>query len=167
MKKILFICLFVGASWFHTNTSHAVGFSLDATLGSSHTFNIGGQSHRDPLHNFGANFEILPSVQFLMLSADLGIQYDFVQNNMTLRPGMRLHLGWLYLRTAIPLAFSFGRGVLSEPFDMGVLVGAGVRIRLGKWAFVAEGNVSPLLLHASTRGVSMPAEFRMGVSYAF
>lgn len=102
-----------------------------------------------------------------MFSADLGLQYDFLQSNFTLRPGMRMFLGWFYLRAAIPLAFSFQKGVGSQLFDLGLLVGAGVRFALGKWALVAEANVSPYFLHIGKSGLSMPAEVRLGLAYNF
>lgn len=144
----------------------AFAFHLDATLGSSHNFRIGGPAG-DGGNTFGGNIEVLPSLQFLMLSADLGLHYDFVQNNMTLRPGVRLLLGWFYLRAAVPLAFSLDGGTQSELFDMGVLFGAGVRVGFGNFSFVAEANASPLFLHIGDKGLSMPAELRIGLSYRF
>lgn len=50
---------------------------------------------------------------------------------------------------------------------MGVLVGAGVRIRFGALAFVAEANVSPFFMQVEKYGVSMPAELRLGLTYHF
>lgn len=171
MKKYL-LCALVAVTffWGMESASHAkpVGFHLDATLGSSYTFTPGGPDGiGNPLGNFGTSLEITPSVRFLMFSADLGLNYDFLQNNFTLRPGVRMFLGWFYLRAAIPLAFAFDRGLGSGLFDMGILVGAGARITLGKWAIVAEANVSPMFLQISDRGVSVPAEFRLGVAYNF
>ncbi len=171
MKKYI-LCALVAVTLFlgleSVSDAKPVGFHLDATLGSSYTFNPGGPDGiGNPLGNFGSSLEITPSVRFLMLSADLGVNYDFLQNNFTLRPGVRMFLGWFYFRAAIPLAFHLSRGVQSELFDMGILVGAGARVTLGKWAIVAEANVSPMFLHISERGVSMPAEFRLGVAYNF
>lgn len=167
MKRALLICLFVGTfGLMGAQDAKAFQFDLDATLGSSHTFQIGGASTQGPFANFGANLEIMPSLRFLIVSADLGIHYDFLQNNMTLRPGARLHFGWFYLRGALPMAFALGQNI-NDPFNMGILVGAGARIHLGKWAFVVEGNISPMFVKADERGVSMPAELRMGLSYRF
>lgn len=153
------------------SSSHAkaLSFGLDATLGSSYTAQVGGPATDgvNPLANFGASIEVTPSLKFLMFSFDMGLLYDFVQNGMTLRPGARFHLGWFYLRAAIPLAFSFQSGTTSEPFDMGVLLGAGVKIGFGNWSFLAEANVSPMFLHIERRGVSMPAEIRLGLAYNF
>jgi len=169
MKKTLAACLFVGMVGLASlapREAEAVKFDLGATLGSSYTAHLGRGRGPGPFNNFGANLEILPSLQFLFVSADLGIHYDFLQNAMTLRPGARLFLGWFYLRAAVPMAFSFEGGA-SEPFDLGILVGAGVKINFGKWAFVAEGNVSPMLLHINNDGAKMPAEIRLGLAYRF
>lgn len=169
MKKMLVAFFFVGMVGFSSLTAReaqAFTFDLGATLGSSYTARLGKGNGPGPFNNFGANLEIMPSLQFLFVSADLGIHYDFLQSAMTLRPGARLYLGWFYLRAALPLAFSMGGGA-GEPFDLGILVGAGLKINLGKWAFVAEANVSPMFLHVNQNGATMPAELRFGLSYRF
>ena len=165
MKKICLFFVIVGGLFLlqpAESEAKLLGVHLDATLGGSHTFRVGSPSDEPAL---GSNIEILPSLQFLMFSADIGIHYNFAANALTLRPGARLHLGWLYLRAAIPMAF--GLEQTSEPFDLGILVGVGARVHLGQFALVAEANVSPFFLHVNEKGLSMPAEIRLGLAYRF
>lgn len=149
--------------------SHAklLGFNLDATLGGNYKAQFGNPSPKDKVAGFGTNIELMPSFQFLLVSADLGILYDFLHREMVLRPGVRFWLGWLYLRLAVPVAYSFREGLKTGALDLGILFGAGVRIGLGKFSLLAEANASPFLFKLSPNGVSMPVELRLGVSYSF
>lgn len=172
MKRMLMVFCFLAFSFSMTalpQQSHAklIGFNLDATLGGNYKAQFGNPDPQDKVAGFGTNIELMPSFQFLLVSADLGILYDFLHNEVMLRPGVRFWLGWFYLRVAIPVAYSFKRGLKTGPLDLGVLLGAGIRIGFGKFSLLAEANASPFLFKFNPNGVSMPVELRLGVSYSF
>ncbi|MBK04546.1 MAG: hypothetical protein CL920_14805 [Deltaproteobacteria bacterium] len=138
------------------------GFSMTLSGGANYDFLVNDSKKSKRL---GLNTELMLSYQLLIVSADLGGVYDFAKQRFVARPGLRLFLGWLYLRAAIPIVIPADP---NDDFDVGVLIGAGIRIKATKRLFFTfEGSVSPFFININEHGVSMPAELRLGIGVRF
>ncbi|MCK6512460.1 hypothetical protein L6R29_21230 [Myxococcota bacterium] len=142
------------------------GFSVSLTAGGRYGFVVNEPSQSQRTTPWGMSLELLPSYRIAIISIDLGIVGDFLQREMIFRPGLRVHLGWFYLRMAMPFSILLA-AASGQPYDLGVMVGAGVQIRFQRFAFLFEANVSPFLLELNNRGLQMPLEVRLGVGYHF
>ena len=94
------------------------GFALNFSIGEGVDVGSGGALHRGRF-----NLEAIPAWSFdldpAFLSVDLGFHF-FAEPpvELTLRPGVRIGLKWIYARGAIPLKVNNG-------FDWGFLLGLG------------------------------------------
>lgn len=155
------------------SNAHA-GFEISTTVGASYRWNLaGGVIPRD---RTGVGIEVMASYGVLsLLILDAGVVYDLTREEIVIRPGVRLQLGFLYIRLAVPLALVTGNtsgapggSAESSTFDLGLLFGIGARVKLGKFSLRAEVDITPFLLEIDlNKGVVMPAELRIGVAYHF
>ncbi len=137
------------------------GFYTALSVGGNYNFLV-----NDPNNSERIGFALEGNLgwRFLIVSLDLGVNYDFIRKEIQWRPGVKVHLGWFYFRAALPFAYDFDP---DKVFDLGILVGVGAEVGIGKFAFLAEGNVSPFFLQLNNRGVMFPAELRIGLAYRF
>jgi len=160
---ILVLCVILPTSHHAFAKSRLGSFGLELSIGGNYDLLVNDTQKSERL---GLNTELLLSYKFLILSGDLGVLYDFRKAQAMLRPGMRLFLGWLYFRLAIPIALPL-TSAKDDMFNLGILVGAGVQIKIKKFIIVFEGNVSPFFININDRGLLMPAEARFGIGYYF
>lgn len=167
MRRGLLVVMLCGVVWMGLPRQSEAGFSTSLTLGGNYgvLMNTNVQTER-----IGFNIEGTVGWRIPFLSVDLGLFYDFLKRDFQLRPGIKVHLGWFYLRLAVPVAMNF-KFHTDTIFNMGTLFGAGFEIRLGKFAFVIEGNVTPFYMRIDIKddsgGLWLPVELRLGVSYHF
>jgi hypothetical protein len=143
------------------------GFSLSLTLGGNYSLLV-----NDPGHSprSGLNLEGVVGWRFALVSVELGLHHDFLRNMFQWRPGARLHLGWFFLRLAVPLALDLNFDLAKtadKAFNLGVLFGVGAEVKFGKFALIIEANISPFFIHINEQGVLLPAELRLGLGYHF
>ncbi|MCB9638740.1 MAG: hypothetical protein H6727_07540 [Myxococcales bacterium] len=162
----LWVFLCAGPQEAHAKAGKDSGFSLSLTAGGRYGFVVNEPSQSQRSTPWGMSLELMPSYRLAIVSFDLGIVGDFVQKEMMLRPGLRLHLGWLYFRLAMPVSILFA-ALSGQQYDLGVLFGAGVQIRFKRLSLIFEANLTPFLLEINNRGVQMPLEVRLGVGYHF
>ena len=173
MKKMRVILFFVGMLFVVPLSQQALaegkadsGFALSLTTGGSYGFIVNEPSQTHRMQPWGFNLELIPSYRFSFISIDLGLVYDFLQKEFIARPGVRFHMGWFYIRVAIPFSILL-EAASGNPYDLGVMLGAGAQIRFGKFSLTLEANVTPFLLELNNRGLQMPLEIRLGAGYHF
>lgn len=167
MKRVGFAILVGVVLSVVSPTQADASFGLSLTAGGKYGFLVTEPAKSRTLSPWGMNLELTAGYRFAsIVTVDMGVQYDFLRTEVVFRPGARLHLGWFYLRLAIPLSLAL-QALAGEQFNLGILFGVGVDIRLGKWSILFEANVSPFFLELNNRGLEMPAEIRLGVGYSF
>lgn len=143
------------------------GFTTSLTLGGNYSLQL---SNTTEFERVGLNIEGTIGWRIPFLTVDLGVHYDFLKQNFQLRPGLRVHLGWFYLRAAIPLAFDFKFNP-NDLFNMGVLFGTGFEFKIKKFSILVEANISPFFMRIDVTdkggGLWLPVELRLGVGYNF
>lgn len=162
VAMVLCVAIFAG----QPRESHA-GFKTSLSLGGGYSFLLNTPQESERI---GFNIEGIVGWRIPFLSFDLGIFYDFLRQDFQLRPGLKVHLGWFYLRAAVPLAFDF-KFQPDDLFNLGVLFGMGFEFRIKKFAILLEVNIAPFFLRIDVDerggGVWLPGELRLGVAYYF
>lgn len=167
MRRWMIAVLVGSALWVGSSKEGHAGFGIGLTAGGKYGFLVTEPAKSRTFTPWGMNLELTAGYRFAsIITVDLGFQYDFLRSEMLWRPGMRLHLGWFYLRLAMPLNLAM-QAAAGEQFNLGILFGIGADIRFGKWSLLIEANVSPFFLELNNRGLEMPAEVRIGVGYTF
>ncbi len=131
--------------------AHA-GFRVGGSIGEGLIFKDG--THRTPV-----NFEVLPSYEIGILSADVGVVFHLEdQVDLIVRPGVRVNLWLLYARAAIPMR-------VTNDFDWGFMVGLGANVlNLGVVSLFVEADAS---FYKSTDFKTIPIEARAGIQIGF
>lgn len=104
------------------------GFYLNLTGSGNYNFLLNDPNSSD---RYGFGVEANLGWKFLLVSLDLGVNYDFLKKEIQWRPGVKVHLGWFYIRGAIPFAYDFAP---DQIFDLGILLGGGVEIAVKKFS---------------------------------
>lgn len=163
MKKFCLIGLLVASVWLIQPNRSEAGFELSLSLGGNYSLLVNNPKASERV---GLNTEFMLSYRVWFTSFDLGITYDFLKKHVQARPGLRLHLGWLYFRLGFPMSFSHVKNP-DDMFNLGLLGGVGIQIRVKKILFKLEGNISPYFIKVDERGLLLPAEVRLGIGYRF
>lgn len=163
MKRVVLVALLVVGVWCGGGQESHAGFEMGLTVGGNYSLLVNNPKASERV---GLNAELMLSYRLAIVSFDMGTVYDFLKKHVELRPGMRLHLGWFYLRLALPMTFAHNLPS-DDMFNLGVLAGAGISIKVKKFLFLLEGNISPFFIKLNERGLLLPAEVRLGVGYRF
>jgi len=164
MKKICYSILFLGL--LYTGKNASAGWDFSASLGGNYSFAVTEPSQTRRIQPWGSQIELVPSYQFSLISLDLGVVYDFLQQEFLVRPGVKFNLGWLYFRLGVPFSILMN-ALAGDAYDLGILVGVGVKFPIEKFYVQLEANATPFLLSLERRGLLMPVEVRLGVGYRF
>lgn len=168
MRRFALLFVLSAFVFFSRPVQSEAGFHSSLSLGGNYSFMM--KTNGNDAERIGLNLEGILAYRIPFLSADLGVFYDFLKQDFQLRPGIKVLLGWFYLRVAIPLAFDF-KFQPDNMFNMGVMLGAGLEFKIKKFAILLEANVSPFFLRVDINdrggGVILPGELRLGVAYNF
>ena len=158
MKRLLVLVL-TAAAVASVPRPALAGFALNFSVGEGLDVHSGGGVDRGRF-----NLELVPAWSFdldpAFVSVDLGFHF-FAEPpvELSLRPGLRIGMKWLYARGAIPLKLNNG-------FDWGFLLGLGSE-------FIAFGPLG-LFLEVDTFFTKsrdwvdpVPIEFRAGIALRF
>ncbi len=167
MRRLLFIMALFTVVLVGAPKKSEAGFTTSLTLGGNYSLEL---KQATEFERVGLNIEGTVGWRIPFLSVNLGVYYDFLKQNFQLRPDLRLHLGWFYLRAAVPLAFDFKFNP-DDLFNLGVLIGTGFEIKIKKFSILIEANIAPFFMKINVDdkggGLWLPVELRLGVAYNF